>query len=276
MNGKKIFCIAGLLVLLLSGCAGEQGRMNYLGEEEAKQTALKEAGFLAEEVEFTGTALNNHSGMDYYQIDFTAAGEDYEYDIDAITGVVINADVPSKDTDSAADTETADMRESGGSSEKNSDDGSSADTKMITSEDAKAKALAHAGLTDGQVTFVKSTPDYDDGIQVYEVEFYTQDKKEYDYEIDAHTGEVISFDYDAENYTPSASGTMITVEAAKELALAQVPGASSNDISEFEVDYDDGHTEYEGKILYNGMEYEFSIDSYSGTFRGWEAEPVDD
>ena len=32
--------------------------------------------------------------------------------------------------------------------------------------------------------------------------------------------------------------------------------------------------EYEGKILYNGMEYEFEIDAYSCAFRGWEAECV--
>ena len=30
--------------------------------------------------------------------------------------------------------------------------------------------------------------------------------------------------------------------------------------------------EYEGSILYNGMEYEFEIDGYSGAIRNWEAE----
>lgn len=35
------------------------------------------------------------------------------------------------------------------------------------------------------------------------------------------------------------------------------------------MDYENGRTEYEGKIIYNGMEYEFEIDSI-GQIVGWE------
>ena len=102
------------------------------------------------------------------------------------------------------------------------------------------------------------------------------DGKEYDYEIDASTGEVVSYDYDAESFAPPASqDSKISAQKAKELALAQVPGASESDIWEFDTDYDDGRIEYEGKIIYDGMEYEFEIDAYSGAFRSWEAEPID-
>lgn len=271
MKANCILCAAGLSVLLISGCGREQSRMSYIGIEEAKQLALQEAGFSESEVKFTEADLSSRNGTDYYEVDFTAAGEDYEYEIDALTGVIIDADVPLIETaDRKADT-TAGSNDSG-----NAGSNQSGNTKMLTEEEAKAKALAHAGLTNDQVTFVKSTQDYEDGRQIYEVEFYSGDNKEYDYEIDAYTGEVISFDYDAESYTPSSGGTMITVEAARKLALAQVPGASEQNMVEFEVDYDDGHTEYEGKIIYNGMEYEFEIDAYSGTFRSWETEPVDD
>lgn len=70
------------------------------------------------------------------------------------------------------------------------------------------------------------------------MEFYTSDYKEYDYEIDATTGEVLSYDYDAEGYAPSAdAGTQtISADRAKEIALAEVPGATTKDIYEFEVD----------------------------------------
>ena len=51
-----------------------------------------------------------------------------------------------------------------------------------------------------------------------------------------------------------------------------MPGATASNIREFKVDYDDGRVEYEGSILYNGMEYEFEIDGYSGAIRNWEAE----
>ena len=152
------------------------------------------------------------------------------------------------------------------------------DAVVLTAGEAETKVLEHAGIAGDTVTFVKNKLDYEEGRWVYEVEFYTDDHKEYDYEIDAYTGEVISYDYDAEDYTPSGSSddrVMITEEEAKELALARVSGASASDIREFEIDYDDGRTEYEGSIIYNGMEYEFEIDAYSGAFLNWEEEPVD-
>ena len=58
------------------------------------------------------------------------------------------------------------------------------------------------------------------------------------------------------------------------MALAQVPGAAVSDIQEFKADDDDGRTEYEGKIIYDGMQYEFEIDGYSGAIRSWEVEAV--
>lgn len=146
--------------------------------------------------------------------------------------------------------------------------------EMITADAAKSYALAHAGLTDDQVTFTKSKLDYDDGKQVYDVEFYTGNREEYDYEIDAYSGAVISYDYEIKGSAASSGTSTITEADAKKLALAQVPGAAESDIREFKTDYDDGRMEYEGKILYGGMEYEFEIDAYSGAIRSWETEPA--
>ncbi len=70
----------------------------------------------------------------------------------------------------------------------------------------------------------------------------------------------------------SGSTTAITADRAKEIALAEVPGATASDIYEFETDRDDGRLEYEGTIYYNGTEYDFTIDGYSGAIRGWDVE----
>ena len=147
-------------------------------------------------------------------------------------------------------------------------------TGMITAEQAKQKALAHAGLQSSQVSFVRAHLDWENGRQVYDVEFYTEDRKEYDYEIDAYTGDVLSYDYDAEASLigNTGSGKEITAAEAKSLALAQVPGATESDIWEFSTDIDDGRLEYEGEILYDGSKYDFTIDGYSGTIREWEVE----
>lgn len=145
--------------------------------------------------------------------------------------------------------------------------------EIITADQAKEKALAHAGLTNDQVTFARCELDLEDGRQVYEVEFYTQDNKEYDYEIDPYTGEILRYDYDAE-HAAASGGSAVTEEQAKALALAKVPGATASDIREFKTDQDHDRTEYEGRIVYNGTEYEFEINSATGDFLKWEEEPA--
>ena len=152
-------------------------------------------------------------------------------------------------------------------------------TGDIGSERAKEIALSHASVNSSDAKFVYVKQDYENGRKVYEVEFYTSANVEYDYEIDASTGQVVSFDYDAEYYTPvnqNQSGTQITEAKAKEIALSKVAGATASNIVEFKLDYDDGRIKYEGKIIYNTMEYEFEIDAYTGTVLEWDAESIYD
>lgn len=281
----------------------------YIGTAEAKNVALENAGLTASQVKFTDVELDDKNGTHYYQVEFTADGKEYEYDIDALTGAIIESKLPASaqaqqntasnnntagnttpDTNTAGSSNTNNntagntipAANTAGSSNTNNNTSSGTGTASaaLTADQAKDKALAHAGLKANQVTFVKSKLDWDDGRQVYDVEFYTSDYKEYDYEIDASTGEVVSYDFDAEGYAPPATGNgqsgTITADQAKEKALSQVPGATVSDIWEFETDYDDGRLQYEGKIYYNGMEYEFEIDGYSGAIRSWDAESMFD
>lgn len=138
---------------------------------------------------------------------------------------------------------------------------------LITMEDAKAIALKHAKLTADQVTFVKQKLEKEDGRQVYDIEFYTSDYKEYDYEIDASSGLILEVDYDADSFVPpdpSVTGT-ISQDRAKEIALAQVPGATSQNLTKLTLDRDDGRLIYEIEIKYNGLEYDFEINAADGT-----------
>lgn len=66
---------------------------------------------------------------------------------------------------------------------------------MLTSEDAKAIAVAHAGLTGQQISRLRAVYEIDDRIPHYDVEFY-HNGTEYDYEIHAETGKILSFDQD--------------------------------------------------------------------------------
>ena len=65
-------------------------------------------------------------------------------------------------------------------------------------ERAKSIALSHAGVASGSVRWGKVRQDREDGVLVYEIEFYVG-QTEYDYEIDAVTGAIRDYDVDTED-----------------------------------------------------------------------------
>lgn len=307
MKRMTVFCTSALLALALASCSNGTGgtadKVEYIGLDAAKAVALEVSGIQEGEATFSTTGLDQRNGIHYYAVDFTANGQSYTYDIDAVTGVIIDSSVtgddqaqtlskddqttasatpvptpsPTPATASQGTVAVADplpvVSQATPAPSANNNQTTTQQSAGITAEQAKQAALSHAGLSSSKVTFVKAKLDWDDGRQVYEVEFYDTSYKEYDYEIDASTGAVVKFDYDAEYAIPQTSGSQsITADQAKQKALSQVPGATVSDIYQFETDYDDGRLQYEGEILYNGMKYEFQIDGYSGSIQEWEAE----
>ncbi|HJC57799.1 MAG TPA: PepSY domain-containing protein [Candidatus Eisenbergiella intestinipullorum] len=151
---------------------------------------------------------------------------------------------------------------------------SDAQNAFISEADAKKAAFDHAGVTEADVTGLRVKLDYDDGRQVYDVEFYSG-SQEYDYEISADDGSVLSFDQEMDDWARAQSGASGTQSSgsqgvsiseadAKSLALAQVPGATEENITKFGQDRDDGRTVYEIEILYDFAEYDIEIDANTG------------
>ena len=208
----------------------------------------------------------------------------------SISGSTAGGQVTDFDTNNSSGGNTGNTGNVGGNTGNTGNVGGNTGTTtgLVTLEQAKQTALNHAGKTASQVTFVKARSDWENGRTVYEIEFIYRSGTgylEYDYEIDASTGKILSYDYDAEGYAPSTGGTTgtgsiggqtasISADRAKQIALAKVPGASTANIYEFELDYDDGRLEYEGKIIYNSMEYEFTIDASTGNVIGWDVESI--
>ena len=286
MKRKAIpaLCAAGLLALALTGCGGGTagGQAEYIGIDAAKAVALEAAGVAEDDAVFSTAGLDKRNGMDYYAVDFTAGGRSYEYDIDAVTGVVIDSSSGggTAETPAAGDDDGTASAPAAASPSPSAGQTTGGQAAAVTEEQARETALSHAGLTADQVTFVRSELDRDDGRLMYDVEFYTSDYKEYDYEIDANTGAVLSYDYDAEHYSrPSnggstSTGAAISEARAREIALAQVSGAADSNIRKMELDRDDGRLQYEVKIVYNNMEYDFDIDASTGTILSRDVESV--
>ena len=88
------------------------------------------------------------------------------------------------------------------------------------------------------------------------------------------TGEIVNSGYEAKTVVGTGNSATVSEATAKQTALSRVSGATEKDIYEWKLDYDDGRPEYEGKIIYGGTEYEFTIDATSGTITEWDTEAV--
>ena len=69
-------------------------------------------------------------------------------------------------------------------------------------------------------------------------------------------------------------GNIISEKEAKQIALEKVEGAVESDIKDFHMENKRDYVEYEGKIIYDGKEYEFEIDGHDGIILEWEVEDI--
>ncbi len=159
------------------------------------------------------------------------------------------------------------------------DQGGPSTTSGLIGEDrARQIALNHAGISAGQANFLWVKLDWDDGRQVYEVEFYSGNT-EYDYEIDASTGEIRSYDFDIENYAIPSAGTgsgtgttgLISETRAQEIALNHA-GVSASQASfvRAKLDRDDGRQVYDVDFYSGNTEYDYEIDAVTGEIRSYD------
>lgn len=66
-----------------------------IGVEKAKEIALKDAGFKEADVQFKKQSTDVEGGYNVYEIDFTLGETEYEYDIDAATGTIVDKSMDS-------------------------------------------------------------------------------------------------------------------------------------------------------------------------------------
>lgn len=263
-NGAKF--IIAIVAIVIFGCIVAliiNATADDIDQAGAKKIALKDAAVSESELSemhITDTLLN---GKKVYNIVFKTNGRIFTYDIAKDDGDIINA---SFKTAGNNDPDLSDPKK-----EADNTTPTTEPTGEITESEARKIALDDAMVLENDAVFIKIASDFDDGISVYEIEFYSG-STEYDYKIAKSDGRIIAKDLDIENYTiPNSSETIISLEEARDLALSRVAGATASDIH-IEFDYDDGRKLYEGEIYYGGMEYEFEIDATTSNFIEWSAE----
>lgn len=79
------------------GCTTENGNNagseTLIGEEQAKTIALEHSGFTASDVTFSKAALDYDDGQRVYEIEFYKGRTEYEYEINAISGKIMDFDI---------------------------------------------------------------------------------------------------------------------------------------------------------------------------------------
>ena len=147
--------------------------------KEAKTLALQQV-----EGEVTEIELDTDDGRKHYDIEIKNGTFEYELEIDAITGEILDLE---KDRDDDA------KKVNNQATANQTNKVASAKRVMLTKDQAIAIAMKQAT---GTVTDFEL--DEDDGRKVYEIEI-ENGTYEYEFDIDAFTGEVLKFEKDRED-----------------------------------------------------------------------------
>ena len=228
----------------------------YIGQEKAKQLAYQHAG--VQSADYTEIELDCDDGVMVYDVEFYANGREYDYEINARTGEVLEFKVESQNAGTP----------SGGSGD-------------IGAEKAGQLALQNAGVKRADATGLRTETDREDGILVYEVEFVSGGV-EYEYVIRASDGTILKAEKEGRNTQSSSnsqsapSGGDIGREKATEIAL-QHAGVSSGSTTKLkaEQDHDDGVLVYEVEFVSGGVEYSYEIEAATGKILEWDSETDD-
>lgn len=289
---KQKWLLTGTALMLaaaLAGCGNTPAadQAAKISMEQAQTAALDAASIAAADANFSATTLDDVAGITCYKVDFSAGGYDYAYSINAESGEVLEASyheqagavaLPDGSTGTTTIQPSTTKPNVGAvttaPAQTNTPNTGSA-TGAVDEAKAQEIALAHAGVKAADATITKSKLDYDDGRQIYEIEWYANGAK-YDYEIAVATGEIVNSGYEAKTVVGTGNNATVSEATAKQTALARVSGATEKDIYEWKLDYDDGRPEYEGKIIYGGTEYEFTIDANTGAILEWDMESIYD
>lgn len=155
--------------------SGAAQQANYIGDQAAQEAALAHAGVNAQNVSFVRTKLDFDNGRWEYEVEFYDQGTEYDYSIDAVTGEVLAYDY---DAEYYNGTASAAPQTAPGA--------------QISAEDAKAIALAHAGVSAQDAQRMEMGFDNERGRAVYEFEWRVG-WTEYSCDVDANTGEVVGY-----------------------------------------------------------------------------------
>ena len=283
INELNLISMSGGLQLENVNATGTASAKAYIGKDAAKEAALAHAGVEESAVTHFEIELDMELGVMVYDVEFDAAGTEYDYDVNAETGEIVRYDNKRDDG----------YRESGNES------GQWVSAPVIAEDSAKQAAYTHAGVNEADVLYAKTEIDRERGIVIYEVEFRTAEY-EYEYDVNATTGEVVKYE---KEYKPCSTADILNTEknhiastggsqsaetsvdraeaylAESEVLLTAISHAGVNAESAYdlsvELENEHGRAVYEVEFKADGYEYEYEIDASTGEILKFDKEKDD-
>ncbi len=244
----SLVCAASLSAVLTSGIAyaaenntsdtfSESSADSVIGADAAQNFAFADAGIDPISATSLFTEYDYEDGQFVYEVDFTTDSMKYEYQIQAYDGSVLKKTVEytslitslytTADSEVSLSLDDAKLLAQNDAAllEKGAEDTADNAAENTTGE-GSGSTESNASEEVFSVTFTKVEADYDDGLSVYDIEFYT-DNAEYEYEISATSGDILSFSMEllpsaaaettdaATQTAETADGTAETTEAAE-------------------------------------------------------------
>jgi len=165
--------------------------VTYLSTAKIKALALEKAGVKENEITNYYAEFDFDDGVASYEVSFRTEKYEFDVDVHAVTGKVLNFDkelvdyddddyIPVNKPTNSEPTTNAPVNET-----------------LIGKDKAKNIALKHAGVPANEVRGYSCEYDIDDGLKVYDIEFEHKGF-EYSYEINAVTGKIIDSEKEAD------------------------------------------------------------------------------
>jgi len=256
MKMKKLVLYASS-VLMAAGVMAGTGITTMAAEKltdaQAKEIALADAGLTADQVTFDRIEIGTEQGASVYEIEFKTGSMEYDYDVSVVDGEIVE--------------ESWEIRRP------------SASGSQISEAEAKSIAVNDAGVSEADVTFIKTEYGDEDGVPVYEIEFEDQTTK-FDYDVAKAGGKVLHASRKtkvpacvaaAQKASANTNTGKTGEDAAIESALNHA-GLTANDVTGLHChkDYDDGREIYEVEFKKGGYEYSYDIDAYDYSVLEWD------
>lgn len=212
---------------------GSASTSKYISIDMVKDIVFKHAKVENKNIVNLEIEYDYENGNMIYDVEFDCNNIEYDYEVDAVSGKILESEIENKN--------------------KDSDNNNNNSNTYLSKDKIKEIALKKANVSkyydyDIEFKFKGGTP-------IYEVEFET-DSAEYDIKINAKNGNIIK--YEVKNKKVDTS-KFISKDKAKNIVLND---AKVTEYYDYEIELDDN--EYEISFETREYEYEYKLDARTG------------